>query len=166
MSRDRKMLHDTIPPTPERLSKNTFDRPEVNNQRNARAYIARDQLWELLRNQDIGHPEYQAGEKFRRHCIGLLNHDVRTSDTTEEVVDEHGMPGFQLHGLILQKTKEVLTNKQIKALELLLMYDVPVFQIGLEISRYKTREQSKPYALAIIQTGLDRLSILWGLKTT
>lgn len=159
-------MYDTIEPTPERLAKNPFDRPEVDQQRNLRAYIARDQLWELLRNQDIGHPEYQAGEKFRKHFIGLLNHDVRTSDTTDEVVDENAMPGFQLHGLILQKAREVLTGKQFQALELLLMYDVPVFQIGLQISRYKTREQSKPYALAIIQTGLDRLSVLWCLKST
>lgn len=158
------MLYDTIEPTAERLSKNHFDRPEVDQQRNARAYVARDQLWELLRAQDIGQPEFQAGEKFRRHYIGLMGHDVRMGDMAKDRIDENAMPGFQLHGLVLQKCRDVLTHREWKCLELLLMYDMPVFQIGLEISRYKTREQSKPYALALIQTGLDRLCTLWCLK--
>lgn len=157
-------MFDTIEPTAERLSKNTFDRPEVDNKRNARAYVSRDQLWELLRTNSIAMPEFQAGEKFRRHCYGVLGHDVRIQDATSDKVDNDGMPQFQLHGLALAKVRDILTQREYLSLELLLLHDLPPSQIGLQISKYKTREQSKPFALAIIQTALDRLSELWGLK--
>lgn len=95
----------------------------------------------------------------------MLGHDVRITDTTTECSDsDNMMPMIQLHGLLLSKARDLLTSKEFKALELLLMYDTPCGEIGQQLSKYKSREQGKPYALAIIQTALDRLSKLWGLK--
>lgn len=150
-------------PTPERLSKNRFDQPETDNKRNQRAYISRDQVWELFRVGDIEQKQYEACRKLERHMQGLLGHDVRVSDFGGDRIDEEAMPQFQLHGIALSKARDILTQKEYYSLELLILHDLAPSHIGFRISDYKSREQSKPYALAVLQSALDRLIKLWGL---
>lgn len=156
-------MTDDNAPTQERLSKNRFDQPETDAKRNQRAYISRDQVWEMFRVGDVSQPQYEACRKLERHLQGLLGHDVRVSDFGGDRVDEEAMPQFQLHGLVIAKCRDILTQKEFLSLELLILHDLSPSHIGFRISKYKSREQSKPYALAILQSGLDRLTKHWGL---
>ncbi len=157
------MTVEAFSPTPERLRRSRWDTPEVDAKTNRRAYKARDVFMELLREEKIDGSQFEASQRFQRHMEGAEGHDVRVVDMSGAPCED-GQPARTFHALHLADAKRELTDKQFRALTYLCQQSSNMQQVGFGASGYVCQKTARGYGLCLVETALERLSFLWGLK--
>jgi hypothetical protein len=157
------MTQEAFSPTPERLRRSRWDIPEVDSKTNRRAYKARDVFMELLREEKIDGAQFQASERFQRHMEGAEGHDVRVVDMAGNPCDER-QPARTLHAMHLSDAQKELTDKQFRALVCLCQQSSNMAQVGFGASGYVCAKTARGYGLCLVETALERLAYMWGMK--
>jgi hypothetical protein len=158
-------MTDTIAPTKERLRRDQWDQPCVDQSTNRTAFRAKSKLRQLWDKGEIEADHYQAGLKFERHYLGSLGIDVRTGDDSGISDGRHKDEIPQVrHGSELAAAKSILTPREFQILSKLISEEATPLTIGFGLSGYTDRRQQLSYGISAIYSALDRLSYHWGMK--
>ena len=156
------MTQEALAPTPERMARSQWDRPETSQATNRRAYRARDPFLEMLRLQQIDGNQFQRSELFERAYHGADGHDVRVQDYVE--IGGTAEYSRTFWATSLADARRVLSVKEFEALELMVRDGADLVSVGKKFSSYKTAGSARAYGLAMIQTALQRLVDEWKIK--
>lgn len=156
-------MSENLAPTPERLRRGQWDRPELDQRTQRRTYKQRSIFEDLKRAGHIDQAEFQAAEKYEKHFVGSLGYDCRTSDESNGLSDVECPRTY--HSQKIAQAAKVLTDRQSFAIVCLITdCQARLEIIGRQVTAYRDRAQAKAAATQIVQLGLEQLAYLWGLK--
>lgn len=169
-----EMLLDTLEPTVERLRKDEFSQPQVDNKNNRRAWRRLDVFQVLLRDNKIQSAHNEAGQRFIRHYMGRQKIDCRITDlhTVSNASLDGLMDPWQWHGACLAELKQgILLPDEYSAMEYVSRRECeehsnenPIVYLGSVFGGYKSRKEAHGYGYRLLLTALERLAYHWGLK--
>jgi hypothetical protein len=156
------MTQEAIAPTPERLRKGDAFQPPAKDQKHDRpAYRALSAAAVLLQREEIEPEHYEAAQKFYKHMLGAMGHDVRVDFGAGQEPLEFPRT---YHAQMLAKAREELTPREYMIVEQLCHDEATPVSIGFGLSGYVRPDAARPFGVSAINSALDRLSYFWGFK--
>ena len=158
------MTTATIHPTPERMAKGAWLKPET-SQTVKRQYHRSLDLFDRLYNKgDLDQAQYAAALKLRKHYEGGLDRDVRESDDSSgELNDLDGIPARTYHSAKIAEARRNVPDEAWRILEMGLLGCEHLEDLGRFVFRIVNEKTARRRARAAIADGLDILALLWGL---
>ena len=156
-------MEDTVSPTPEWLSKHTYEPPQVDQTTIRRAYRKISVFDELHNRGEIEYSQLRAAEKLEKHWHGAQGANVRMCDETSDgtAPEEYAR---SYHAQTLSKAQKVLRPKEWLALVDIIM-GATVEQVGRKWRAVGTPKIARAQGLVLVCEGLEQLSELWGFRT-
>lgn len=159
------MTTATILPTPERLAKGAWLRPEISQTVSRQYHRGLDLFDRLFNRGDLDHDQYVAALKLRKHYEGGLGRDVRESDDcTGELRDLDGIPARTYHSAKIAEAKQHVEPQAWRIMEFALLGCERLDDLGRFVFRVANEKKARHQARKALQDGLDILAILWGLS--
>ena len=155
-------MEDTVSPTPEWLSKHTYEPPQVDQTTIRRAYRKTSVFDELHRRGEIEYSQLRAAEKLEKHWHGAHGADVRFGEEGGNGNDLEYARSY--HSQMLAKGQKVLRPKEWLALVDIIM-GATVEQVGRKWRAISKREIARAQGRVLVGEGLEALAELWGFKT-
>ena len=156
------MIEDILTPTPEWLSKHTYEPPKIDQETNRRAGRHINSFEALFRRGDLDQCQFKAAEAFERHYHGAQGARVSMGDDTSDP-DMHGGLARAHHARKIAEAEKTLSRKEYLALIMIMLEGRTLDQIGAMVYIGVKREILRARGLGVLCAGLDRLAEIWGL---
>jgi hypothetical protein len=155
-------MTEAIAPTPERLRKSEFDRPEQSATVQRVAYRAKGPFERLHNRGCLSCEQLRTAQKIDMHHSGAMGVKVGNGDG--------GMPDLEseysqtYHAQQLANAAAACLPRQWQAIMMLLEVEqMTMAEIGRMFSRHTQKAAAHGAGLEIIQAGLDSIGRMWGI---
>lgn len=154
-----------ILPTPERLAKGAWLKPEVSQTVNRQYHRALDLFDRLYNRAELDQAQYAAALKLRKHYEGGLGRDVRDSeDCVSEFRDLDGIPARTYHSGKIAEARQHVPTEALRIMEFALLGCDRLDDLGRFVFKIANEKKARQQARKALQDGLDILAVLWGLS--
>jgi len=155
-------MTEAIAPTPERLRKGEFDRPEKSATTLRVAYRAKGPFERLHNRGCLSYEQLRTAQKIDTHHSGAMGVKVGTGDGALPDIDAEYSQTY--HAQKLAEAAGACLPRQWQAIMMLLEVEhMTMAEIGRMFSRHTQKAAAKGAGLEIIQAGLDSIGRMWGI---
>lgn len=153
-----------VAPTPERLAKGSWLKPEVSQSVNRQYHRGLDLFDRLHNSGHLDQAQHSAAVKLRKHYEGWLGRDVRSDDASADVTDLDGIPARTYHSDKIAEARRRLPDHAWRIMEFVLLGCERLDDLGRVVLHIANEKKARYHARKALQEGLDILAVLWGLS--